>query len=717
MLRLPPLIAVAARFRVAHKGITMKINLPVTQIEKPFPKGKLIVSKTDLKGITTYANDAFIELSGFSREELIGKNHNIVRHPDMPPQAFAWLWDTIKKGQPWRGTVKNRCKNGDHYWVDAFVVPVRKNNEIIGYMSVRTAPAREQVQGAEALYQQLNQTKAPIPSGGFLKSLSIRARLTAIMAFMAAMMLGGGGIGLFGIVMSNQALEATYSDRMEPSNMVNRIMLLMNENRAQIMLALQHNPESALAKMHEHPVGLHIDAMVKNRDEITALWQDYAKRNLTPEERGLADKYATAREQYVTEGLAAARAAILAGDFNTANGILLNKINPLYKAASDEADALLKQTLAAARAEYEQALARYEIIRNLAVGGTIAGLLLAAIAAMLLIRAIVHPLRQANEIFDRIAQGDLRNEIDIGGHNEIGQLLCAMAAMQVHLKVMLDEIAVASTEIEQRCNHLNGQMFEVVEHSDHQHDRVQEVAAAMEEVSQSVTEVAESAGETSLAAVTTQKVVQHSNTQMDKGMEASARVVEAVRSSSAIVLELFQSISKIGDITRVIKEIADQTNLLALNAAIEAARAGEQGRGFAVVADEVRKLAERTANSTEDITRTVSEIQHATQQAVSSMDCSVTEVDQSIGLMKESAASLGEINHASEHVTDMAQHIASAAKQQSVATEEVARNMEQISGLIESNTTAAQQAWKATEELAKTADELRVLVRHFEVVG
>ncbi len=695
----------------------MKTNLPVTQVEKPFPKGKLIVSKTDLKGITTYANDAFVELSGFSREELIGKNHNIVRHPDMPPQAFAWLWDTIKKGQPWRGTVKNRCKNGDHYWVDAFVVPVRKNNGIIGYMSVRTAPAREQVQGAEALYRQLNQTKAPIPNGGFLKSLSIRARLTAIMVFMALMMLGGGGIGLSGIVMSNQALEATYRDRLEPSNMVNRIMLLMNENRAQVMLALQHNPENPFSKRHNHPITVHSDAIIKNRDEITRVVEEYNKRDLTVEERALADKYAAVRKQYVTEGLVAAREAILSGDFNRANEILLDKVNPLYAAANAEADALLKQTLATAKAEYEQALARYETIRNLAVGGTIIGLLLAAIAAMLLIRAIIHPLRQANEIFDRVAQGDLRNEIDIGGHNEIGQLLCAMAAMQVHLKVMLDEITVASTEIEQRCNHLNGQMFEVVEHSDHQHDRVQEVAAAMEEVSQSVTEVAESAGETSLAAVASQSIVANSASQMEKSLDATSRVVVAVQASSGTITELSQAIQRIGDITLTIKEIADQTNLLALNAAIEAARAGEQGRGFAVVADEVRKLAERTANSTSDITKTVSDIQGATQVAVKAMDQAVREVEEGIGLMKESGASLGQITATSERVTDMAQHIASAAKQQSVATEEVAKNMEQISGLIESNTTAAQQAWKATEDLAKTAEELRVLVRHFEVTA
>jgi aerotaxis receptor len=693
----------------------MKKNLPVTQVERCFPKGKLIVSKTDLKGIITYANDAFVEISGFSREELLGKNHNIVRHPDMPPQAFQDLWDTIKKGQPWRGIVKNRCKNGDHYWVDAFVVPIRKDDQITGYMSVRTEPSRAQIDAAAALYRQLNEGKAALPRPNLLKDLSIRARLALIMAFLALLMLGGGTIGLLGIVQSNNALEATYRDRLEPSNMVNRIMLLMNENRAQVMLALQHNPGNPFSKLHDHPVTTHTDAVIQNRDEITRIVEEYNRRDLTPEERTLAERYAAARKRYVTEGLMAARDAILAGNFDKANEVLLNRINPLYKVANGEAEALLKQTLATAKAEYDRALARYALIRNLAVGGTLVGLVLAGIAAWLLIRAIVHPLRQAGEIFGRIAQGDLTNEIDIGRHNEIGQLLCDMAAMQVHLKVMLDEITVASTEIEQRCEHLNGEMFEVVEHSDQQHDRVQEVAAAMEEVSQSVTEVSEGAHETARAAATSQDIVDSSTEQLQHSIQSTSRVVEAVRSSSGTIAELSQAIQRIGDVTQTIKEIADQTNLLALNAAIEAARAGEQGRGFAVVADEVRKLAERTAEATTDITRTVADIQSATAAAVASMNQAVEEVEDGIGLMKESGASLTRITSTSHQVTEKAQHIAAAAKQQSVAAVEVAQNMERISVLIEENTRAAQHAWKATEELARTADALRTLVTHFRV--
>jgi len=136
----------------------------VSQKERPFPAGVVLVSKTDTKGIITYANDAFVEISGYSREELLGKSHNIVRHPDMPPQAFKWLWDTIKLDRPWRGQVKNRCKNGDHYWVRATVAPIVENGTIIGYVSVRRPPSREQVAEAEALYRELNRSGAEVES-------------------------------------------------------------------------------------------------------------------------------------------------------------------------------------------------------------------------------------------------------------------------------------------------------------------------------------------------------------------------------------------------------------------------------------------------------------------------------------------------------------------------------------------------------------------------
>lgn len=168
----------------------MKTNLPVTQTEAAYPHGRYLVSKTDLKGIVTHANDAFVAISGYSRQELIGKSHNAVRHPDMPPEAFADLWHTVKSGLPWHGIVKNRCKNGDCYWVKAFVVPIRKNGQPVGYMSVRTEPTRDQVREAELLYRQVRekQTKLPTVNPGLLGRFSFSTRLWTIMGGMSALM-------------------------------------------------------------------------------------------------------------------------------------------------------------------------------------------------------------------------------------------------------------------------------------------------------------------------------------------------------------------------------------------------------------------------------------------------------------------------------------------------------------------------------------------------
>ncbi|HEY0664433.1 MAG TPA: methyl-accepting chemotaxis protein [Gallionella sp.] len=138
----------------------MRINMPVTQFERRLADGEYIVSKTDLKGRITYVNRPFLEISGFSEEELLGKPHNIVRHPDMPPEAYDDLWRTLQRGKPWRGMVKNRCKNGDFYWVEANANPIWENGRVCGYMSLRTRPAQQQIDAAEAIYRRFREGKA-----------------------------------------------------------------------------------------------------------------------------------------------------------------------------------------------------------------------------------------------------------------------------------------------------------------------------------------------------------------------------------------------------------------------------------------------------------------------------------------------------------------------------------------------------------------------------
>jgi aerotaxis receptor len=175
----------------------MRNNQPITQKEVPYPKGKYIVSRTDLKGVITYANSTFIDISGFTEHEVVGQSHNLVRHPDMPPAAFRSLWDTVKEGRPWRGIVKNRCKNGDHYWVEALVVPVRKNDQIQGYMSVRTEPTREQVRAAEALYSSMG-AGASLPSPSAWMRIPLATKMTVLVAWLILAQLLGGAIHQFG---------------------------------------------------------------------------------------------------------------------------------------------------------------------------------------------------------------------------------------------------------------------------------------------------------------------------------------------------------------------------------------------------------------------------------------------------------------------------------------------------------------------------------------
>lgn len=691
----------------------MKNNQPVTQREVAFPANAYLVSRTDLKGVITYANDAFVEISGFTREELIGKSHNIVRHPDMPEAAFADLWNTVKSGLPWRGLVKNRCKNGDFYWVEAFVVPLKKNGQITGFMSVRTPARRDKRTAAEAAYAAAGQ-KGMLPRTG-KPTISLRARLWGAVGVILALMTVVGLLGLNGIAETNDQLDRMYKEKLQPSNMANRMMMLLADNRSQIMLGLQHDPSNPNAKLHDHPLTMHIDATLKNREEINSQLENLKKTALNEQELQLLNKFSDTRERFSKEGINVARNLLQEGKFQQANELLIMRINPLYAEMRRDGEALIQEFARSAEKNFAAADERYRSIRNITIGSLIAALLLAIAGGAMLIRAIVAPLRKAIVHFEGISEGRLTDDIDVSGRDETGILLCNLATMQGTLKAMLDEISTASAAIDLRSRQLEAQMTEVAVQSEQQQASVEGVAAATEQFSQSVQEVAANALETSSAARQSQELVSQSNTNINQSMAATNRVVDAVHASNSTIDALNQSIAKIGDITKVIADIASQTNLLALNAAIEAARAGEQGRGFAVVADEVRKLAERTTTSTADINVTVNEIQSVTAQAVASMDLAAEEVENGIGMLRASVAGLASITDSSSQVTTMSSQISDAARQQGIASEEVATSMQQITDLIERNTHSARQAKSAADELLATAHQLDTLISGFEL--
>ena len=180
----------------------MRQNLPVTGREVRLPAGESIISTTNLKGQITFINKTFCDVSGFAEEELIGRPHNLVRHPDMPPAAFQDLWDTLESGRPWNGIVKNRCKNGDHYWVDAFAMPVKRDGRVVAYISVRHQASPEQAQAAEALYRQVRSGQATLRRSllSRLYDMNLRSRFHLAMVISALPAVGAMVLALTGMV-------------------------------------------------------------------------------------------------------------------------------------------------------------------------------------------------------------------------------------------------------------------------------------------------------------------------------------------------------------------------------------------------------------------------------------------------------------------------------------------------------------------------------------
>ncbi|MBL8507661.1 MAG: PAS domain-containing protein [Chitinimonas sp.] len=166
----------------------MRKNLPVTEVEHHLDPKRPVVTKTDLKGIIRYVNPAFIEISGFQKDELLGSSHNLVRHPDMPPEAFADMWRTLQSDLPWRGLVKNRCKNGDYYWVEAYATPLYEQGQKVGYMSVRNRPDAAEVRRTDALYRAINQKQQAFPATRAPRRIPMAARMLALALVPALLM-------------------------------------------------------------------------------------------------------------------------------------------------------------------------------------------------------------------------------------------------------------------------------------------------------------------------------------------------------------------------------------------------------------------------------------------------------------------------------------------------------------------------------------------------
>ncbi|MDZ4202006.1 MAG: methyl-accepting chemotaxis protein [Gallionella sp.] len=425
----------------------MKINEPVTNVEYVVKETDSIVSKTDLKGAITYVNEDFLRVSGFIESELIGVNHNIVRHPDMPPEAFADLWRALKQGRPWTGLVKNRCKNGDFYWVVANVTPIYEKGQLVGYMSVRSKPAQEQVNAASAAYTLFRSGKAGglsikdgnvVKSGLFdklnlFKNASIKTRMVTVLGAMSAAMIVLGALGLFGMAKSNEGLRSVYLDRTVPLDQIAEISDLMNQNIRQLHLASMHDPRMEESRLHDHPIARHLDEVDNNIAEISKIWEAYMASTLTTEEKALAEKYVAVRKEFVKDGLLVAKEQYKLARYAEGNTTLIKVANPKGSAALELADELKTLQSRVAKEEFEAAELRYQTTRNQAVALMAGGILLALWALFTLMSGVIRPISQVIELLQQISQGKYDNIFTVKRQDEVGKLLNALKSMQIKL--------------------------------------------------------------------------------------------------------------------------------------------------------------------------------------------------------------------------------------------------------------------------------------------
>jgi len=718
----------------------MRVNLPVTNVEHEMRDGEFLVSKTTAKGVITYINEPFVRMSGFTEQELIGQAHNIIRHPDMPPEAFADFWDMLKQGRPWSGMVKNRSKDGSSYWVYANATPVREYGKVTGHMSVRSKPSREQIQAAETLYRQMREgmAKVRIVAGeviadnwlGSLREklhhLSLRTRIAGLVFVPLLVMAGSAGLmwqDQFGLALAGITLGICLAISMgtllcrsicRPVDVLIQHLDKMAQGDYTSQITIERNDE--IGKLTEALKSMQIRAGIDFTETKRMNVENLRVRNaldIATSAVMIADNAGTiifmnrmvreilmneAAEQEIRKSLQS-RLRDLAGQQQIDN-IKIGKrtysliLMPVVNESGERAGSVVEwrdrtQELTVEKEimDIVQAGVAGDFSKRLALAGKEGFFKQLAEGINHLMESISQGLEELASILEAMAEGDLTRKITHDYQGMLGRLkddsnstVMQLTSIVAQIKDAVSLIGTASKEIADGNTDLS-------QRTEQQAANLEKTAASMEELTSTVKQNADNARQANQLAASASSVAV-------KGGQVVDRVVETMG-------EINDSSKKIVDIISVIDGIAFQTNILALNAAVEAARAGEQGRGFAVVATEVRTLAQRSAAAAKEIKELIND--------------SVLKVEDGTQLVDQAGRTMEEIVQSVKHVTDIMGEISAASQEQSQGIEQVNQAISQMDEITQQNAALVEQAAAASESMREQADQLSHAVAVFKL--